>query len=131
MRTHLQGFALLGLLLAALWGAARLAAPTLSEALGEDGAVVADSGEDHIELTADSEEVDADLTTEEVQRLQFQLLRAGFLTELSDVDGYMGPETAGAIARAAEEWQLVEPTDREVLVYADELLADTPFLGET
>jgi len=131
MRTHLQGFALLGLLLAALWGVTKLAAPTLSEAFGENGAVVAESGEDRIELTIDSETLDADLTDDEVKRLQFQLLLAGFLNETSDVDGVNGPNTARAIAQAAAEWDLEDPSDREVLVYADELFADTVFPSGT
>ena len=72
MRTHLQGITLLALLLAAVWGAVQLASPALSSALGEDGAVVAESSDDRIDLTADSEP-EAPLTDPEKLRLQFNL----------------------------------------------------------
>ncbi len=127
MRTHIQGFALLGLLLVALWGMTKLAAPTLSEAFGENGAVVAESAEDHVELTIDAETVEAELTDEELVRLQFQLALAGFLDVTTDVDGTWGPVTRGAIADAAEQWGLDDPTDREILDYTDELFADRAF----
>jgi hypothetical protein len=127
MRTHIQGFALLGLLLAALWGMTRLAAPTLSEAFGENGAVVAESAEDHVELTIETETVDPELTDEELTRLQFQLALAGFLDVNTDVDGLWGAVTRGAIADAAAEWGLDDPTDREILDYTDQLFADSAF----
>jgi hypothetical protein len=130
MRNHFQGIFLLGLLLAALWGMTRLASPTLSDAFGEDGAVMADSGdEDTIELTVEAETVDAELNTEELTRLQFELLLSGFLAEQSDIDGTMGSQTRAAIEAAAEKWGLTNPTDREVLLHGDELYEDNPFFA--
>lgn len=131
MRTHIQGVFLLCLLAAALWGMTRLASPALTEAFGEDGALRADSGEDLIELTVDGNRIDEPLTGDEMTRLQFLLLLGGYLTRQSDVDGVPGPTTEAAIAAAAAEWDLVEPTDRQVLIHADEFYADVPFFDET
>ena len=119
MRTHLQGIALLGLLVLALWGLTRLAAPALSEAFGEDGAVQADSG-DVVDLVVGGETLDAPLDDEERARLQFHLVVWGYLGDISAVDGIIGPGTRAAMADAASDWGLDEPTDREFLVYADE-----------
>ena len=127
MRTHLQGIALLGFLVAALWGVARLASPTLREAFGEDGAVVAQSGEDTVDLVRDTV-ADTPLTPEQLTRLQFNLLRAGFLEELAQVDGTWGPTTRGAMEQAAQAWGLDRPSDREMFDHADELFRDKPFL---
>ena len=104
MRTHIQGFTLLALLVAAIWGAIQLASPALSDAFDEDGAVQAESrDEDTVDLTVGA--VDDTLEFEdEVKRLQFNLLRAGFFTDLSSVDGDMGPDTRRAMAEAAEAW---------------------------
>jgi hypothetical protein len=129
MRTHFQGIAILGLLLVSLWGATKLASPALSEAFGEDGAVNAESIEDRVNLVVNRATLDAELNNEELERLQFQLLRAGFLESIADVDGYHGKNTAAAIQAAAEEWGILEPTDRRVLEHADELYADAPFVG--
>jgi hypothetical protein len=130
MRNHFQGIFLLGLLLAALWGMTRLASPTLSDAFGEDGAVMADSGdEDTIELTVEAGTGDAELDSEELARLQFELLLGGFLTEQSDIDGLMGDQTRAAIEAAAEKWGLTNPTDREVLLHGDGLYEDNLFFA--
>lgn len=127
MRTHLQGIALLGLLVAALWGMTRLASPALSEAFGDDGALQADSG-DVVDLVVESETLDAPLNDEERARLQFHLLVGGFLNDISEVDGIIGTQTREAMAAAAQEWGLEDPTDREFLIYADEQSADTSLL---
>jgi membrane protein involved in colicin uptake len=131
MRTHFQGIAILGLLLVSLWGAAKLASPALSEAFDEDGAVSAESLEDTVNLVVNRTTLDAELTAEELERLQFQLLRAGFLDSIADVDGYPGDDTAAAVQAAAKEWGIIEPTDRRVLEHADELYADAPFIANT
>ena len=127
MRTHLQGFALLGLLVAALWGMTRLASPALGDAFGDDGAVQSESG-DVVDLVVGSETLDAELTDDEEKRLQFHLFVGGFLTDISEVDGIIGSGTRAAIAAAAEEWGLDDPSLREFLTYADEQSADKPLL---
>ncbi|MDW3217011.1 MAG: hypothetical protein R8F63_00250 [Acidimicrobiales bacterium] len=127
MRTHIQGFALLALLIAAIWGAVRLASPALSEALGEDGALQAESSEDTVDLTTDAVP-DAPLSFEEVTRLQFNLLRAGFFEDLGAVDGYLGVNTRAKMAEAATAWGLDEPSDRELYEHAELLYAQQEFL---
>ncbi len=128
MRTHLQGIALLGLLVAALWGMTKLASPALGDAFGEDGALQAESG-DVVDLVVGSETLDAPLEFEEAKRLQFHLLVGGFLDDISQVDGAIGPQTRAAMAEAADEWELDNPSDRELLVFADEQDAEAPLFG--
>lgn len=130
MRNHIQGIFLIILLLGAIWGLSVLAGPALSDAFGDNGAVSAESGddEDQIELTVAGESLDVALEAEERTQLQFLLLRAGFLTDLEDVDGIFGPKTDEAIELAIAEWGLDDPTDREVLEHADQRFADVPFL---
>jgi hypothetical protein len=128
MRTHLQGFLIIGLVAVALLGLTRLASPALSEAFGDEGAVRAESfDEELVELTLAGDPIDDELTNEEVTRLQFQLLLAGFLEHESDVDGVLGPTTETAAEQAAEEWALADARLRTVLTHADELYADHPF----
>ena len=129
MRTHIQGIALLAFLLAAIWGAVHLASPALSEALGEDGALQADSGdEDTVDLTVDDGPPEEPLTNEELTRLQFNLFRAGFFDDISAVDGIWGPNTREKMADAAQAWGLDEPSDREIYDHAESLYADQPFV---
>jgi len=130
MRTHLQGIALLALLVAALWGMTKLASPALGDAFGEDGALQADSG-DVVDLVVGSETLDANLNFEERSRLQFHLVVAGYLEDTSQVDGAIGPTTRAAIAAAAEDWDLDNPTDRDFLTFADARSVDTPLFGGT
>jgi hypothetical protein len=130
MRTHLQGFALLGLLVLALWGLTRLASPALSEAFGEDGAIQADSG-DVVDLVVGGETLDAPLDDDERARLQFHLVVWGYLGDISEVDGIIGPGTRAAMAEAASDWGLDEPTDREFLIYADEHPIETSPFGQS
>jgi hypothetical protein len=127
MRTHLQGIALLGLLAAALWGMTRLAAPALSQAFGDDGALVADGG-DVVDLVVD-EIPEEPLDDEERARLQFHLVLEGFLDDVSQVDGIIGERTRSAIAEAAAAWGLDDPTDREFLTFADERSDGAPLFG--
>jgi len=130
MRTHLQGIALLALLVAALWGMTKLASPALGDAFGEDGALQADSG-DLVDLVVASETLDADLSFEERSRLQFHLVVAGYLADTSEVDGAIGTRTRAAMAEAADAWGLTDPSDREFLTYADQRSADNPLFGST
>ena len=130
MRTHIQGFALLALLIAAIWGVVQLASPALGDAFGEDGALQAESSgddEDTVDLTSGAEPA-APLTFEEIQRLQFNLFRDGFFDSLDAVDGQMGPNTRAAMAAAATAWGLDEPSDRALYEHAESLFADQPFL---
>ncbi|MEQ8839856.1 MAG: hypothetical protein RIB98_02670 [Acidimicrobiales bacterium] len=128
MRTHLQGIALLGFLVVALWGLTKMVSPALSDALDEDGALQAESG-DVVDLVVGAESVEAPLDDEERARLQFHLVVAGFLDDPSQVDGIIGTQTRAAMAEAADEWGLTDPSDREFLTFADEQSADTPLIG--
>ena len=128
MRTHLQGFALLALLVAALWGVTRLASPALSQAFGDDGAVVADSG-DVVDLVVGAETLDRPLDDDERARLQFHLVLEGYLDDVAQVDGIIGARTRAAMAEAATDWGLDEPTDREFLTFADERSDGKPLFG--
>ncbi len=129
MRTHLQGIALLGLLVAALWGMTRLASPALSEAFGEDGALQAES-RDVVDLVVGGETLDAPLDDEERARLQFHLVVGGFLDDPSQVDGIIGAQTRAAMAEAAAVWGLEDPTDRAFLTFADEQSAGVSLFGD-
>ena len=130
MRTHLQGIALLGLLVLALLGPdPAWPPPTLSEAFGDDGAVQADSG-DVVDLVVGGATLDAPLDDDERARLQFHLVIWGYLDDIADVDGIIGPGTRAAMAEAASDWGLDEPTDREFLIHADEHPIDTPLSPE-
>lgn len=128
MRTHLQGIALLGLLLAVLWGMTRLASPALGEAFGEDGALQAES-RDVVDLVVGGETLESPLDDEERARLQFHLVVGGFLDDPSQVDGIIGGQTRAALAAAAAAWGLDDPTDREFLTFADEQSADASLFG--
>lgn len=127
MRIHIQGFALLALLLAAIWGAVQLASPALEDAFGDEGALQAESSEDTVDLTVDAVP-DTPLNFEEIFRLQFNLVRAGYFEELDAVDGYLGANTRAKMEEAADDWGLDEPSDRELYEYAESLFADQPFL---
>jgi hypothetical protein len=130
MRTHLQGIALLSLLVVALWGMTKLASPALNDAFGEDGALHAESA-DVVDLVVGSETLDASLDDDERARLQFHLVVDGFLADPSQVDGIIGANTRAAIAAAADAWGLDDPTDREFLTFADQRSADTPLFSNT
>jgi len=127
MRNHLQGIALLVLLVAALWGMTRLASPALDQAFTDDGSAVTESG-DVVDLVVD-ETLDTPLDDEERARLQFHLVLEGFLDDVSQVDGIIGNRTRVAIAEAAAAWGLDEPSDREFLTFADARSDDTSLFG--
>ena len=127
MRTHLQGIALLVLLVAALWGMTRLASPALDQAFTDDGSAVTDSG-DVVDLVVDAT-LDTPLDDEERARLQFHLVLGGFLDDVSQVDGIIGNGTRAAIAEAAAAWGLDDPSDREFLTFADARSDDASLFG--
>lgn len=129
MRTHIQGFALLVFLLAAIWGVVHLASPVLSDAFGENGALVAQSDDDTVDLTVEDGPPEAPLTEEELLRLQFNLFRAGFFDDIAAVDGIWGPDTREKMAEAALAWGLDEPSDRELYEHAEARFAEQPFLA--
>lgn len=126
MRTHLQGIAILALVVAALWGLTQLAAPALD---GDGSAVTAESREDRVDLTVGEEPADDPLTADEVTDLQFGLYVEGFLESADDVDGILGPGTRAAMDAAAERWDMVDATDRQMFDHVSALLADNPFFS--
>ena len=131
MRTHIQGFALLGFLVLSLWGLTRVAGPALSDAFGDDGAVNAAGGdeEDTIDLTIGAEE-DAPLTGDEVRELQFGLFIEGFLPSVDEVDGIVGARTEAAMDAARERWDMVDSSDRQLYDHVVELVDENPFFSE-
>lgn len=123
MRFHIQGlFVLLGVGIALLV-MARIAAPVLDDAFGEDGAIVAESSdaEDIVDLAATETEVDLPLTGDEVAVLQADLTQLGF--EPGPIDGILGTGTRAAISAAILQYQLdTAATDRDVLEYVTSLI---------
>ena len=125
MRSHIQGlFLLLGVGIALLV-LARFAAPVLSDAFGEDGAIVAESADvdDVVELAAADQEIAIPLTGDEVAQLQADLTQLGF--EPGPIDGILGGGTRAAIDAAIVQYQLdTNASDRELLEYVTSLLED-------
>ena len=121
MRSHIQGlFVLLGVAIAVLV-LARIATPVLSDAFGEDGAIVAESADADDDVADASVEVDLALTGEEVARLQANLTDLGF--DPGPVDGILGNGTRSAINEAIVEYQLeITASDRKVLEYTQSLI---------
>ncbi len=123
MRFHIQGlFVLLGVGIALLV-MARIAAPVLDDAFGEDGAIVAESSdaEDIVDLAAAETEADLPLTGDEVAVLQADLTQLGF--EPGPIDGILGTGTRAAISTAILQYQLdTAATDRDVLEYVTSLI---------
>ncbi len=118
MDTHIRGVALLILLAAALWGAVRLAAPVVDEALGDEGAIIARSpDEDGLSqrIGESLETFEAPLTSDEVSTLQWLLGVEGFLDPDNDVDGLLGPITEEAITRAKATFAIPTASDRVLL----------------
>lgn len=118
MDTHIRGAALLILLAAALWGAARLAAPVVDQALSDEGAIIARSpDEDTLDqrFSEPLETVEAPLTFDEISTLQRLLGVEGFLDPDTDVDGLLGPITEEAITRAKATFAVPTASDRVLL----------------
>ena len=123
MRSHIQGlFVLLGVGIAVLV-LARIAAPVLGDAFGEDGAIVAESSDvdDIVDLAAAETDLDPALTGDEVARLQADLTELGF--DPGPVDGILGNGTRAAIDAAITQYQLdTTASDRDVLEYVTSLI---------
>lgn len=122
MKSHIQGlFILLGVGIA-LMVLANVAAPVVSDAFGEDGAIVAESAaEDVVDLAAAETEIVVPLTGEEVALLQANLTDLGF--DPGPVDGILGGGTRSAIGEAILEYQLDSTaSNREVLEYTQSLI---------
>ena len=118
MDTHIRGVALLILLVAALWGAAKLAGPVFDEALGDEGAIIArspDEAGDSLRIGESLEDVEAPLTFDELSTLQWLLGVEGFLDPDSDVDGLLGPITEAAITRAKATFAIPTASHRVLL----------------
>jgi len=122
MRSHIQGLFLLLIVGIALLGMVGYAAPVVKKALGEDGALQAESApEDAIDLDAAEAEIDPPLNGDEVGIVQGHLTRLGFDPGL--VDGLMGPSTRTAIDEAIVEFQLnISSSDRDLLNYTQSLV---------
>ena len=118
MDTHIRGVALLILLVAALWGAAKLAGPVFDEALGDEGAIIArspDEDSDSLRIGGIPENAEAPLTFDELSTLQWLLGVEGFLDPDSDVDGLLGPITETAITRAKATFAIPTASHRVLL----------------
>ena len=118
MDTHIRGVALLILLVAALWGAAKLAGPVVDEALGDEGAIIArspDEDSDSLRIGEIAENAEAPLTFDELSTLQWLLGVEGFLDPDSDVDGLLGPITEAAITRAKATFAIPTASHRVLL----------------
>lgn len=122
MRYHIQGIFLLLIVLIAVLFTARMAAPVLSDALGDEGAIVAESAEvtPDADLAAGAAEEDLPLTGEEVGQIQTDLTTLGF--DPGAVDGIMGDATQNAIDAAIVQYQLdVTASNRAVFDYVRSL----------
>ena len=127
MRTHFQGVALLLFLTVTLWGVAKMAGPALGDAFGDEGAVVAESAEDEVDLSLGTDdEPDEPLDEVEIGTMQWLLVLQGFLASDDDIDGLMGPTTREAMQAAKEAFGLPAGSDRALLTYLEEHTED-PF----
>jgi peptidoglycan hydrolase-like protein with peptidoglycan-binding domain len=123
MRSHIQGVFILLIVGIALMGTARIAAPVVKEALGDEGAIVAESAdvEDVVDLSISLTEPDAPLDSDEVGVLQLYLTDLGF--DPGPVDGLMGANTRSALIGAITEYQLAEnSSDRAVFAFVGSLV---------
>ncbi len=122
MRSHIQGVFILLFVAIALMILARMAAPVVQDAFGDNGAIVAESAEvvDVVDLADGSVSADADLTGEEVAILQANLAEQGF--DPGPIDGILGRGTRDAISAAISEYKLdVNSSDRAVFNYLESL----------
>lgn len=118
MHSHIQGVFVLLIVCIGLLVAANYARPVLSEALGDNGAIVAvPSEETDEEPTVEREP----LSGEEILLIQGYLTRLGH--DPGEIDGYHGPNTAAAIDEAIEEYRMpANSADRDVLEYLQSLI---------
>ncbi len=118
MSTHIQGVTILILVVAALWGAMRLVGPAISEALGDEGAIIARSVDENNLVEPDDttqQDNDSPLTTDEISTLQWLLAVEGFLDPETDVDGLLGPKTSEAITNAKATFGIPTANDRVLI----------------
>ena len=116
MRYHIQGVFILLIVCIAVLFTARIAAPVLSDAFGDEGAIVAKSAEVDEDADLPVSEEDLPLSGEEVGQIQADLKALGF--NPGPVDGIMGDTTQGAIDVAIVQYQLdVAASNREVYDY--------------
>lgn len=122
MRTHIQGLALLLLLAVTIWGTAQLAGPALGDAFGDDGAVVAESAEDEVDLSLGiDDQPDEALTETEVGTTQWLLHLQGFLDSPDDIDGILGPGTRQAMQEAKGAYGFPQASDRTLLEHLEDI----------
>ena len=122
MRYHIQGVFILLIAFIGILFTARVAAPVLSDAFGDEGAIVAESAEvdEDADLTSAEAEEDLPLTGEEVGQIQADLTALGF--DPGPIDGIMGSSTQGAIDTAIVQYQLdVAASNRAVYDYVRSL----------
>lgn len=116
MRYHIQGVFILLIVCIAVLFTARIAAPVLSDAFGDEGAIVAKSAEVDEDADLPVSEEDLPLSGEEVGQIQADLKALGF--NPGPVDGIMGETTQRAIDVAIVQYQLdVAASNREVYDY--------------
>ena len=127
MRTHIQGLVLLLLLAVTIWGTAKLAGPALGDAFGDEGAVVAESSTDEVDLSLGADSVpDTPLDDIEVGTVQWLLVLQGFLAGPDDIDGILGTGTRQAMQEAKGAFGFPGGSDRALLEYLEQNTAD-PF----
>lgn len=123
MRAHMQGAIILVALGFVLLALLAISNPILSDAFGENGAIVAESSEE-TDSSDEGEEIDplaVPLNGEEVAQLQADLAALEF--DPGPVDGILGDGTRGAIDQAIDAYQLdTESTDRQVFQYVSALV---------
>lgn len=127
MGTHIQGVALLIVLLGALWGASRLAAPTISEAISDEGAIIARSPDPTASTTPEDGSLspsDEPLNFDEITNLQWLLGIEGYLSLDTDIDGVYGPITRAAVTQAKEALDIPSASDRVLLSLLEGLNAE-------
>ena len=122
MRSHIQGVFVLLFVGIALMGLARYAAPVLSEAFGDEGAIIAKSAEPE-------DPANAPLTGEEVIELQTNLTALGF--DPGPVDGILGSITKAAIAAAINQYELAEESSHRAVLVHTVSLNDAALTAET
>jgi len=112
MKIHVQGVALLAVVMLLLLGMSRWAAPTLHDALGPEGAIQATSSPDTIPGASDAE-IDLPLSSDEIAALQTILESIGY--DVGGSDGIAGPKTKAAIKKVKLDLTLAAGTsDRKL-----------------
>jgi len=112
MKIHVQGVALLAVVMLLLLGMAKWAAPTLHDALGPEGAIQATSSPDTIPGASDAD-IDLPLSSDEIATLQIILESINY--DVGGSDGIAGPKTKAAIKQVKLDLKLAAGTsDRKL-----------------